>query len=87
MAAKTSFRSWDAANRRASQMYRTGKYQDVQVKKVLDSSRQGHHWSIKTSSKNPTALLPKQWTAAKVRVNPQGKVQVKIAANKARRRK
>ncbi len=26
--------------------------------------------------------LPKQWTTAKVRVNPQGKVQVKIAPAK-----
>lgn len=26
--------------------------------------------------------LPKQWTVAKVRVNPQGKVQVKIAPSK-----
>ena len=32
--------------------------------------------------KNPKVQLPKQWTTAQVRVNPQGKVQVKIAKNK-----
>lgn len=32
--------------------------------------------------KNPKVSLPKQWTNAQVRVNPQGKVQVKIAKNK-----
>ena len=32
--------------------------------------------------KNPKISLPKQWTNAQVRVNPQGKVQVKIAKNK-----
>lgn len=32
--------------------------------------------------KNPKVSLPKQWTSAQVRVNPQGKVQVKIAKNK-----
>lgn len=40
-----------------------------------------HKGKVKTL-KNPKMSLPKQWTAAQVRVNPQGKVQVKIAANK-----
>lgn len=31
---------------------------------------------------NSKISLPKQWTTAQVRVNPQGKVQVKIAKNK-----
>ena len=31
---------------------------------------------------NPKVQLPKKWTNAQVRVNPQGKVQVKIAKNK-----
>ncbi len=34
--------------------------------------------------KNPKVQLPKTWTTAQVRVNPQGKVQIKIAPNKVR---
>lgn len=30
------------------------------------------------TKKNPKVQLPKQWTTAQVRVNPQGKVQIKI---------
>jgi len=40
-----------------------------------------------TRKKNVKASLPKRWTAAKVRVNSSGKVQVKIAPNKLKRRK
>jgi hypothetical protein len=39
-------------------------------------------WRSRRKEKNPVVQLPKQWTNAQVRVNPQGKVQVKIAANK-----
>ncbi len=31
--------------------------------------------------------LPRQWTTAKVRVNSNGRVQVKISASKVRRKK
>lgn len=37
-----------------------------------------------TRKKNPSVQLPKNWTTAQVRVNPQGKVQVKISPNKVR---
>ncbi len=32
--------------------------------------------------RNAKMTLPKQWTTAKVRVNPRGKVQIKIAPGK-----
>lgn len=43
-----------------------------------------------TKKKNPRSVkvrFPKEWTLAKVRVNPQGRVQVKIAASKVKRTK
>ncbi len=41
----------------------------------------------KKNARKVKVTFPKEWTLAKVRVNPQGKVQVKIAANKVRRKK
>lgn len=36
------------------------------------------------AKKNPKVQLPKQWTTAQVRVNPAGKVQIKINPSRVR---
>jgi len=43
--------------------------------------------AAKKKNSRAKVQLPKQWTAAKVRVNSNGRVQVKISANKVRRKK
>ena len=89
--------SRDKADAQAQRLYATGKYRDVQVHKVGDSSRRGYYWHVYPELKrNPARKVAGKSTTlrnmASVTVTklPNGVVRItgrKMAAGKANPRR